>query len=140
MKLSPSTASNRYQSAFRYIVGHDYTPELWAKIFVPLKLNHLTLPKRSGHRPWRSRSYKAIPASTVAPPKPGKSESGFLNLVGVGNAEFDQIELVLDVQTLIKMKRSNTEILAELELRPEFGEYIDYLRKRDDCTPNPSNR
>ncbi len=143
LKLSVSTVSNRYQSAFRCIVGHEYNPELWAQLFVPLKLNRWhaseTPPNRSEHRPWRSRQHRAVPESTLAPSVEGRSESGFLHLLGVDADEFRQLDLFLDVQTLIEKGHSNAEILDKLELDAQFGEYIDYLRKRDDTVSAPSD-
>src|SRR5262249_50172733 len=33
-----STVIGRYRTAFRYLSGHDYSPELWIRLMGPLKL------------------------------------------------------------------------------------------------------
>jgi hypothetical protein len=133
--ISLFTASNRYQSAFRSIVGHDYTPELWVRVFGPLKLSRWLASdrpaRRATRRPWQSRSPQAVPLTTLATPVQGGSESAFLDRLGVTPDETAQNDLVRDIRTLIGRGRSNDEIVAELELRRDSGELIEYLRGRD---------
>ena len=45
--------------------------------------------------------------------------------------EFGQIELTMDVQTLIDRGHSNAEILDKLDLDSDDEDFIDYLRKRE---------
>jgi hypothetical protein len=130
--ISLSTASNRYQSAFRLIVGHDYTPELWVRVFGPLKLSRwATSGRRAKRRPLQSRCPRPVPETALTASAQGGSESRFLEILGVTPDETDQVDLKLDIRMLIAEGRSNGEILAALELGPDSGELIEYLRQRE---------
>ena len=102
-----STAANRYRSAFRLIVGHDYSPALWARVVGSLKVSEWLgpdeLPRRALRRPWRDRQRRAVPESVLQAPGAGREAAG----------------------------RSNAEIAAALELTsPDAEQMIDYLRQR----------
>jgi hypothetical protein len=134
LDLSLSTASNRYRAAFRHIAGHDYAPELWFQLFGFLKLNRFHCSnqpaRRALNRPWRSRSRRPVPETTLEAHLSVRSEESFLNALGVSADEIDQVDLMLDIRELIAQGRTNDDIMAILELRPEFGGVIDYLRGR----------
>jgi hypothetical protein len=130
-----STAANRYRSAFRLIVGHDYSPALWARVLGALKvsewLDPQELPRRTLRRPWRERQPRAVPESVLQAPGAGPGRTGLLDSAGVSEAKIDYVDLVLDVQQLLAEGRSNAEIAAALELTsPSAEELIDHLRQR----------
>jgi hypothetical protein len=134
MEKRLSTACNQYQSAFRFIVGHDYTPELWFQVFGPLKLSERcdpdNLPTCSTSRPVRSRHRRPIPETTLARPGQGPSEPGLLNQLAIGADENEAVELAKKIHILIKKGRSNKEILQDLELEYRSNKVIDWLRER----------
>ena len=55
MKCSVETIRNRYQAAFRLIVGHDYSPELWGRLFAAFKFHTFLEGRYSPRRPRTSR-------------------------------------------------------------------------------------
>jgi hypothetical protein len=114
------TLQNRHRSAFFLITGHDYTPELWATLFLPLKL-----PARSA--PWRRSKHRSesVPLGG-APEVIGDAPAG---QSGGGDAEWNELEA--DIRTLIGMGRTDAEIVAELELRSDMAEkLVAYFRGR----------
>ena len=130
-----STAANRYRSAFRLIVGHDYSPALWARVVGSLKVSEWLgpdeLPRRALRRPWRDRWRRAVPESALQAPGAGREAAGLLNTVGVSDTETAYVELVLDIQDLQAAGRSNAEIAAALELTsPDAEQMIEYLGQR----------
>src|SRR6202040_1897099 len=66
-----STVENRYRSAFRLIVGRDYSPPLWVRVLGLLKLTEWVdpeaLPKLAARRPWRQRQPRPIPETVLQP-------------------------------------------------------------------------
>jgi hypothetical protein len=130
-----STAANRYRSAFRLIVGHDYSPALWARMMGPLKvsgwLNSGELPRRALRRPWSDRQRRAVPESVLQAPGAGPGATGLLSTIGVGDAEIDYVDLLLDIRQLLAEGRSDAEIATALEITsPKGEEAIAYLRQR----------
>jgi hypothetical protein len=135
IKVPLSTVANRYRSAFRLIIGRDYSPALWARVLGYLKacewLDPAERPRRTLQRPWRNRQPRAVPESALQAPGAGAGATGLLNTAGVSEAEIAYVDLVLDVQQLLAEGRSNAEIAAALELTsPNAEEAIDYLRQR----------
>jgi hypothetical protein len=135
LQLPLSTVANRYRSAFRLITGHDYSPELWARVLGCLKvlewLDPEELPRRTLRRPWRSRQRQPVAESVVQPPDHGREMPRLLNTAGVSDGELGFVDLVLDIQDLIRQGRSNAEIIAAVELfSPAANEVIDYFRER----------
>ena len=51
LKESISTVHNRYRSAFELITGHPYSPELWFRVFAPLKISNVDLGRISDTAP-----------------------------------------------------------------------------------------
>jgi hypothetical protein len=135
LQIPLSTAANRYRSAFRLIIGRDYSPSLWARVLGFLKvadrLERDQLPRRSLRRPWRDRQPRPVPESVLQPPGAGAGAAGLLNTAGAGGDEVAYVELVLDVQDLIEQGRSNREIVAALEMNgPEAEGAVEFLRRR----------
>jgi hypothetical protein len=135
LHISLSTAANRYRSAFRVIVGREYSPALWARVIAGFKLSMLLdpeeLPRRTLSRPWRDKQSRPVPESVLQPRHDGEKCVGLLNLAGVDSGEIAYVDLVLDVQTLIDQGRSNEEIVATLEMESsDAATVIEYLRQR----------
>jgi hypothetical protein len=134
-KVPLSTAANRYRSAFRLIVGRDYSPALWARVLGSLKvcdwLDPQELPRRTLRRPWHDPQPRAVPESVLQAPGAGRGATGLLSRAGVSDAEVDHVDLVLDIQQLLAEGRSNAEIVDALGLTlPGAEEAIEYLRQR----------
>jgi hypothetical protein len=82
LKISSiSTVVNRYKSAFEMITGRPFSPELWWRLFGPLKFSALfgapdqILAGRTHHR-LRSPIPRPVPDSTVSPPTEQAHTSG----------------------------------------------------------------
>jgi hypothetical protein len=136
LRVPVSTAANRYRSAFRLIVGREYSPALWARVLGFLKvcdwLDPQELPRRTLRRPWRDRQPREVPESVLQAPGAGREAPGLLNTAGVSDGEIAHVDLVLDIQHLVAEGWSNAEIVAELELAaPGAEEMIEFLRQRD---------
>lgn len=59
-KCSVETIRNRYQAAFRLIVGHDYSPELWSRLFAAFKFQTFLEGRYSRRRPRTSRQVHRV--------------------------------------------------------------------------------
>jgi hypothetical protein len=135
VKVSIATAANRYRSAFEMIVGRAYSPALWERLFVPLKVSEWLdpdeLPRRTLRRPWRERQPRAVPESALQAPGTGAGTTGLLNSTGISEGEIGYVEFLLDVQHLLAEGRSDAQIVAALEMTaPNAEEAIAYLRQR----------
>jgi hypothetical protein len=130
-----STVANRYRSAFRLIVGREYSPALWARVLGFLKVSELLdpeeLPQRTLRRPWHDRRPRLVPEAALRAPEEVEGSSSLVNTSGVSANEIAYVDLILDIQDLIAKGRSNENIVAELELTSPFsGDIIDFLRER----------
>jgi hypothetical protein len=135
LKVPISTVANRYRSAFRLILGYDYTPERWARTLGFLKVaewvDPAELPKRALLRPWRSRQARPVPESVLQPPHPEGDSNGILNVAGISENEIAYVDFVLDIKALLAQGKSNAAIRQELELSDSFPDnVIDLLRER----------
>jgi hypothetical protein len=56
-----STISNHYKSAFRYLIGHDFKPALWARPPGAFKTSRLVYPdgepRLTVKRPWKTHPF-----------------------------------------------------------------------------------
>jgi len=135
--LPLSTVANRYRSAFRLIVGRDYSPPLWARVLGFLKLSvwvdPAALPKLAGRRPWRPRQPRLVPETVLQSAGHGEAAEPLLNTIGIAPTELGLVDLALDMQHLLALGRSNAEIALALELTgPEAAELIESYRQRYD--------
>jgi hypothetical protein len=135
LQLPVSTVANRYRSAFRLIVGRTYSSALWAHLLGCLKayewLDPEELPRRTLHRPWRNRQPRPVPESVLKGPGAPEEAPGLLTTAAVSSSDQAFTELVLDIQALLEAGRSNTEIVAALEMTsPNAEEVIEHLRQR----------
>jgi hypothetical protein len=136
LKRSISTVQNRYRSAFRNIVGHDYNAALWLQVVGIPKFNGWfgsDLPRVSMSRPLTKRRPRDIPATALEK----CSDPAERRLVGILEAHcttfgtLGDFELASDIGDLIDRDRTNEQIVEELELRhPRALDLIEYLRGR----------
>jgi hypothetical protein len=134
---SLSTVRNRYRSAFRYIVGHDYSPELWFRLFGAMKISKLiepdARPRRALRRPWRSAIRRAEPESVVAPRKREGHQGSFVVNQLITPDMLETADLLMDIHSLFDRGRNNTEIADELELPQDVtDDLIDFVRRRQE--------
>jgi hypothetical protein len=125
------TVQNRYRRAFSFIVGHEYTPELWEAVVGRYKWSLLTsgvpLPSVSSRRPRRTKQPRPVPETTLSGPGSGDGR-GFVADPAVAPND-DVAALRADILDLIARGRPNAEIRAELEVTDDrFDAVIDYLR------------
>lgn len=120
-----STIFSRYRSAFELIVGHPFTPQLWWRIFGPLKFSRLfanpadSLTTLIRHR-FQSPARREVPESIIwTPPRPHMAtptERGPDSIC----AEADGVDLVVDLTDLIAQGLDNEEIARRLDLNAEM--------------------
>ncbi len=134
-----STTANQYRSAFRYLTGQKYRPELWARLFGVLKTSELidpaTRPKLALRRPWKSPRKREVPETVVAPRQTAAEghKGGFLeNMAVIRNMQADA-ELGMDIRTLIDKGYDDARIAEALEQDlAELEDMIQYFRQRDE--------
>jgi hypothetical protein len=134
--MALSTVENHYRSAFRLIVGQDYTPERWMRVLGFWKLVDWpepdNRPKRKSRRPWRTRQARPVAESVLRAPEGDEGLNRVLNTAGACEAEIEYVEFLSDIQELIRLGRSNTEIVVEMQLsRSTADALIDHLRQRE---------
>lgn len=139
LRESFPTITNRYKSAFRYLVGHEYQPALWARVMGAFKASRLLYPdsvsRCSGRRPWKSPGLRVVPETTLgARREPAQGHGGtFLESMAVVQDMRDSAELVMDLQDLLAKGWTDKRIAEELELDHEtVGDLLACLRRRDD--------
>jgi hypothetical protein len=129
------TLIDRYRTAFRYLSGHDYTPNLWIRLVGPLKLpRHLVDPSNMGlirRRPWRSPNLRPVTESVLLPGRREHERPEFLEVAGVTPSDIAVVDLSLDIETLLDLGRSDSEIIEELELQSSLAaDLVAELRRR----------
>jgi hypothetical protein len=130
-----STIVGQYRTAFRYLSGHEYTPELWVRLMGPIKLSRyfncqadrgLTL-----RRPWRSPNLRPVTESVLLSGRDEHERPDFLAAARITPSDVAMVDLVLDIETLLERGRSDAEIISELELPAEtYTELIAEIRRR----------
>lgn len=134
LHISDSTALNRYRSAFRFIVGHDYTSALWWRVIGFLKISALLdptgLPRRSSRRRSNNPVPRLVPEAVLQPSVDSEDSEPLLNVLAVSQSDIDYEAFVQALLDLIAKGWPNDKIIAELEMRcPEANELIDFMRK-----------
>jgi hypothetical protein len=135
LRIPLPTAANRYRSAFRLIVGREYTPPLWARVIGFLKVTQCLgpdqMPRRALRRPWEDRQPRAVPVTALQPDGDQPDSPGVLDTFGISDNEVGCVSLVNDIQAMIAQGRSNKGIKSALEMTtPEAEAAIEFLRQR----------
>ena len=132
------TVVNQYNSAFRLIFGHDYSPEAWFNGVGLLKYLELIgggLARITKMRPKQTRRPREVPESTLQSKKPACADNDDGDDHGGGTAyqtatpqaaNLGDIELAMDLQSLISRGYTNSQILTELDIQSE--ELVNYFR------------
>lgn len=122
------TLNNQYCRGFQLVTGSNYSREVWYRLFGPIKLSDLAGPGRSRtRRPTSSPTRIDVPDTTVTPGGSGKTS--IIDSV-VRPSELGFEELLMDIETMIELGRTNAEIQNHLGVDKEA---IDYLRSRTDA-------
>jgi hypothetical protein len=139
LRESFPTIANRYKSAFRYLIGHEYRPALWALVMGAFKTSRLLYPDHvsrcTGRRPWKSPGLRVVPETTLgAGHEPAEGHGGtFLERTALVEDMRESAELVMDLQDLLAKGWTDERIAAELELDHEtLGDLLACLRRRRD--------
>lgn len=121
LKQPLSTVVSRYRTAFEFVVGQPFTPELWWQVFGPLKYSRLFGDAKAAysagtrHR-LRSPVARPVPDSVVSPVT-DTTRTG--TTVGRGSAVTDDMrftEMMIDLRDLIARGFTDEEIARHLEL------------------------
>ncbi len=133
------TIQSRYQAAFKILTGHDYKPELWIRLFGPIKLSRVNDPVGNSrlalYRPWRTRNRRPVSESVLLPGRRDGDDPRFLERAGIMSSDIGLIELQLDVQDLIKRGQTDDQIRQALDPDEELpqgclADVIAELRSR----------
>ena len=137
LDIKPTTASARYRSAFQLITGQPYSPTMWLRFMGIEKLSRITqqtIGRVALRRPTKLRTKKDVPSSTlgdgVTVESIANEQQEFQSQMGM-----QIVDLVLDIESLVRDKKSNAEILRELEVKPAESdpviELIEMVRSRN---------
>jgi hypothetical protein len=129
------TVVDRYRTAFRYLSGHEYAPDLWIRLMGPLKLSQGVLaPDETGltmRRPSVSPNLRPVTESVLLPGRTEFEGTPFLQGAGVTQSDVEVVDLSLDIQTLLVRGLNDGAIVGELELQtPRALELVAELRRR----------
>ncbi len=107
------TVSDQYRSAFKIIVGHDYTSTLWLDVVASWKwsVSNNGVGGQQVRRPLRERTRQAAPFARLA-----TTDADYLRRAGVPNEELEERELLLDIADRIRAGDDDTAIYERLEL------------------------
>jgi hypothetical protein len=132
-----SSAVNQYGAAFEMVVGHPFSPELWWRLFGPLKFSGLpgggdasqilSAPVR---RQLCSPVRRPVPDSVVSPSSLESPLAGAVEGSAVIENDIQFRDMLLDLRALIDEGLSDEEIAKRLEI-PE-PEAVAYFRSRSD--------
>ena len=140
---SMSTIANRYRSAFRFLTGHDFRAEIWARVMGLFKVTglvagdarrHLTARHRwiSPERRERQDTFE-VSESVISREATGDHRGTFLENMREVQDMTSASDLIMDIQDLIKMDYDDHRIAAALGMElEEVGDLIQYLRDRQD--------
>ena len=112
------TVKNRYRAAFRYITGHDYTPNLFAALFGPLACHQSKWAgwRRSKQRRGETGSRWVVTNTAGSRDKDGRDSSILDRQSAESYDPQEWIDLKTDIQDLVQRGRSSEQIAAELEM------------------------
>jgi hypothetical protein len=128
-----STVANRYRSAFELVTGHEFKPDLWWRLMVPLKYRlRCGDPAQALSAPMRHRlltpSRRPVPDSVISPPTEQAHASGTVERESSVDDNWLETDLRMDLAELTARGLPDAEIARRLELRDEND--IAILRAR----------
>lgn len=119
LRVPLPTIQSRYQAAFKILTGHDYQPELWIRLFGPIKLARVNNPVGNSrlalYRPWRTRNRRPVSESVLLPGRRDGDAPRFLESAGITPSNIGLIELQIDVQDLIERGQTDDQIRQTLD-------------------------
>jgi hypothetical protein len=130
-----STVVNRYRSAFEMITGYTFKPDLWWRLFGPLKFSALcvdpsqTLSAPIQHR-LKSPIGRPIPETRVSPTAHSPHLSGTVESGSAIGDDAEQRDLLIDLRDLIGRGLNDQEIARRLEIDDPL--VVAYFRTRND--------
>ena len=133
-----STVANRYRSAFAMITGQPFAPELWWRLFGPLKYSEVfgdTAAIFSGplRRRMRSPSRVPLPETRVSPKRNTSRAGGLVESLSTFRDDIAYQDMLMDMQDFIARGLTDEEIsrmldLADPHLVASLRTQIDNLR------------
>lgn len=126
-KQEVATIQNQHKSAFRYITGQEYTPELWSILFLPVKqCSRLASWRKS--KP-RTNSVDSIPETRLrnrTTPDGWEAGAGILSNTPDPQSGDPQAwaEMAMDIKTLLEKGRTREEISTDLECPQALIDYF----------------
>jgi hypothetical protein len=130
-----SSVANRYRSAFEMITGHAFRPDLWWRLFGPLKFSAFwgdpiqTLSAPIRHR-LQSPIRRPIPEARVSPTAHSPHLSGTVESVSAIGDGAEQRDLLIDLRDLIGRGLDDQEIARRLEIKDPLA--VAFFRRRID--------
>lgn len=119
LRVPLPTIQSRYQAAFKILTGHDYQPELWIRLFGPIKLSRVNDPNGNSrlarYRPWRTRNRRPVSESVLLPGRRDGDNPRFLENAGITRSNIGLVDLQLDVQDLIERGQTDDQIRQTLD-------------------------
>lgn len=107
------TVSDQYRSAFKIIVGHDYTSTLWLDVVASWKwsVSNHGVGGQQVRRPLRERTRQEAPFARLA-----TTDADYLRRAGVPNEEMEERELLLDIADRIRAGDDDSAVYERLGL------------------------
>ena len=119
LRVPLPTVQSRYQAAFKILTGYDYQPELWIRLFGPIKLSRLNDPNGNSrlarYRPWRTKNRRPVSESVLLPGRRDGDNPRFLENTGITRSNIGLVDLQLDVQDLIERGQTDDQIRQTLD-------------------------
>jgi hypothetical protein len=130
-----STVANRYRSAFEMTTGHTFEPDLWWRLFGPLKFSVWCVdPSQTLSAPIRHRLQSPVPRPTpdtrVSPEARSPHCFGTVETVSAIGDLTGQRDLLIDLRDLIGRGLDDNEIARRLEIDDPLT--VACVRKRID--------
>lgn len=125
------TVSNHYRAAFKLIIGHEYSPELWWRTMGAEKSIRFDLVDSvvSKNRPTKSPTRRPVPETKL-----GADIESVRQLTLNDSNQYSPEDLSLDIRQLIAEEKSDAEIIQMLGLQDKEAEALNCIAwYRDRC-------
>jgi hypothetical protein len=133
LSLSKSTAATAYRAAFKRIIGHEFTHELWIRVMGLIKVPDRNIGavaklQKRYHNFMSSNAPKPIPESMLQSDAIGSHNTGLLETQTAIYDDSALLDLTMDASELIERGLSDAEIASKLEINDPS--WLGYLRGR----------